>query len=123
MLLGVVLIVGIIAALSAAAAIWLLITGRNLPGILGRGFTKGDNLRLKRAPPMYFRALGAVLGISAIDITVLVVMLLRFLAAPSVQFAELFAPVTAVLSLATGAALVWLFVLAARHRLFRWDKP
>lgn len=50
MLLALVLIVSFFAALCAGAAIWLLITGRNLPGILGRGFTKGDNQRLKRAP-------------------------------------------------------------------------
>jgi hypothetical protein len=28
-----------------------------------------------------------------------------------------------VLLLPTAAALVWVLVLAARYRLFRWDKP
>jgi len=37
-----------------------LITGRNYGGLLGRGITKSDSLRLKRAPGMYFRAIGAV---------------------------------------------------------------
>lgn len=123
MLLALVLIVSFFAALCAGAAIWLLITGRNLPGILGRGFTKGDNQRLKRAPSIYFRALGALLGMSAVEVTVLVWMLVSFLAAPSVRAAEILALVMALLLLPMGAALVCVFVLADRYRLFRWDKP
>lgn len=117
------MIVSFFAALCAGAAIWLLITGRNLPGILGRGFTKGDNQRLKRAPSIYFRALGALLGMSAVEVTVLVWMLVSFLAAPSVRAAEILALVMALLLLPMGAALVCVFVLADRYRLFRWDKP
>jgi hypothetical protein len=115
-------VMSVISASSAAASVWLVITGRNLPGLLGRGFTKGDNQRLKRAPRDYFRALGLFVGVAGLD-GFFFAWVISLLPRPSVAMLELAAAVTVVLTLPTTAAAVWLFVLAARYRLFRWDKP
>src|SRR6202022_4754878 len=39
----------------------MALTGRNVTGLLGRGLTKADDLKLQRAPTSYFRALGSML--------------------------------------------------------------
>src|ERR1700693_1843373 len=67
----------IVGAIGVTAGAWPLLTGRNYPGLLGRGFTKGDNLRLKRAPAIYFRAMGAVIASAGLCMFALSVMLGR----------------------------------------------
>jgi hypothetical protein len=115
-------VLSLISVLLAVAAVWLAISGRNLPGLLGRGFTKGDNLRMKRAPRIYFRALGLFVGIAALD-GFFFAWVVSLLPSPSIAMLEIVAVVMAVLALPTTAAAVWLFVLASKYRLFRWDKP
>jgi len=115
-------VLSVIAALLAVAAVWLVISGSNLPGLLGRGFTKGDNLRLKRAPRIYFRALRLRFGTAALD-GFFFAWVISLLPSPPIAMLEIVAVVTAVLALPTAAAVVWLFVLAYKYRLFRWDEP
>ena len=122
MRLAVVVVAAVISTYSAAAAIWLLITGRGLPGILGRGFTKSDNLRLRRTPALYFRAMGTLIGVSAVNVALLG-WAGYVLTSVSLTTLEVIAAVAGILILPTGAAIAWVFVLAARYRLFRWDKP
>jgi predicted membrane protein len=102
-----------------AAGAWLLITGRNLPGILGRGLTQGDNLRMKRAPAIFFRALGTFVigaGLSAfwIALFVGVTSTVELIIAAMLGFFFVGLDI---------AALVWLLVVADKNKLFRWDKP
>jgi hypothetical protein len=87
---------------------WPLLLGRNFPGVLGRGFTRGDNLRLKRAPSIYFRAMGStivsagvlLLAIATLTTTIFVIGLIGSI-----------------------VSIAWLLVLTYRHRLFRWNAP
>jgi len=112
----------LISVLLAVASVWLVISGRNLPGLFGRGFTKGDNQQLKRAPRVYFRALGLFVGAAALD-GFFLAWVISILPHPSTGMLEIAAAVIVVLTLPTTAAAGWLFVLAAQYRLFRWDKP
>jgi hypothetical protein len=106
----------------AVASVWFVISGRNLPGLLGRGFTKGDNQWLKRAPRFYSRALGLFIGVAALD-GFFFAWVISLLPIPSIAMLEIVVAVMVALTLPTTGAAVWLFVLAARYRLFRWDKP
>ncbi|HEY8854841.1 MAG TPA: hypothetical protein VIN12_06170 [Candidatus Dormibacteraeota bacterium] len=99
--------------------LWPLLTGRNFPGVLGRGFTRGDNLRLKRAPAIYFRAIGATLATSGLLILYLGAMIWLSAGPPTADL-TLVAIVGAV---AFAASLAWLLVLTYRHKLFRWNAP
>lgn len=111
-----------LSALLAVASVWLAITGRNLPGILGRGLTQADVERLRRAPPIYYRALGLFVGVAAIDGLFLAWVISR-LPSPSAGTLEIVAAGIALLTVPTTGSAVWLVVLASRYRLFRWDKP
>ncbi len=101
----------------------MALTGKNMSGLLGRGFTASDNLRLNRAPAVYFRAVGSMvlsLGLLAVWIGIV------FLTIP--KEAD-YAYLGTVLSLA-GLLLVallgsaaWITVVATRYKLFRWNKP
>ena len=105
-----------------ASGAWLLITGRNFPGVFGRGLSEGDRLRTQRAPVEYWRVAGAialltgVLGFGVAGIT---------LGHPTPTRGSII-----VLSLVVAGFLfaftplvAWVLVIASRHRLFRWDKP
>ena len=102
--------------------LWPLLTGRNFPGVLGRGFTRGDNLRLKRAPAIYFRAMGATLATSGLLILYLGAMIWLSAGPPTADL-TLVAIVGAVGAVAFAASLAWLLVLTYRHKLFRWNAP
>jgi hypothetical protein len=115
-------VMSLVAVLLAVASVWFVISGRNLPGLLGRGLTKGDNQRLKRAPRVYFRALGLFVGIAALD-GFFFAWVISLLPSPSIAMLGIVVAVIVALTLPTTAAAVWLFALAARYRLFRWDKP
>jgi len=106
-----------------------LITGRNYGGLLGRGITRSDSLRLKRAPGMYFRAIGAVSAAAGL-LLVWCGLALDFadkLPAGAVQghrraFAVILIGAPVLLMSLVGSA-AWMMVLAKRYRLFRWDPP
>ncbi len=111
----------LVSVLLGVASVWFVISGRNLPGLLGRGFTKTDNQRLKRAPPVYFRALGLFVGIAALD-GFFFAWVISLLPSPSIALLEIVVAVMMALTLPTTAAAVWLLVLAARYGLLPWDK-
>jgi hypothetical protein len=108
----------IFAALLAAYGVRLLVTGRTL----GRqGFSTAETSRLHRAPPIFFRAVGAVattLGLTTVDVIALMdfrATLPNWLPVP-LQLLE------ALLLVALLASCIWLLRLANRYRLFRWNK-
>lgn len=87
---------------------WPMVLGRNFPGVLGRGFTRGDNLRLKRAPSIYFRAMGFTIVSAG-------VLLLAI--------ATLTTTIFAIGLIGSIVSIAWLLVLTYRHKLFRWNAP
>jgi hypothetical protein len=113
--------VGVIVAgvMMILVALRPLVTGQNYSGALGRGFTKSDDLRMRRAPAVWFRALGA-LGAA--------IGLLAALFGAVIVFGDRL-PVTVllvgviVIPVGVVGILAWLLVLARRYRLFRWDPP
>lgn len=113
--------VGVIVAgvMMILVALRPLVTGQNYRGALGRGFTKSDGLRMRRAPAVWFRALGA-LGTA--------VGLLVALFGSLLVFGDRL-PLTLlliggiVIAVGVMGILAWLLVLARRYRLFRWDPP
>jgi hypothetical protein len=112
----------VLGALGIIGGSWFLKTGRNLPGLLGRGFTKGDNLRLKRAPAIYFRAVGATVisgGFTAFYLAAMTGL------SPATTAVELVIRTIlgALVLLAFLSSVGWLLVLSHRYKLFRWDSP
>ena len=112
----------ILGAVGLTGGAWPLLTGRNYPGLLGRGFTKGDNLRLKRAPAIYFRAMGAVIASAG-----LAMFSLSFMMGLSTDPSAIELLTTAALLslslIGVSFSVAWLIVLAHRYKLFRWDSP
>ena len=109
-------------AVGALGGLWPLLAGRNFPGVLGRGFTRGDNLRLERAPAIYFRAMGVTIVTSGLLI-LCVGVLVWLSGGPSVTYLTVVTVVAGVAALAVVGSLTWLVVLAHRHKLFRWNAP
>ena len=109
-------------AVGVLGGLWLLLTGRNFPGVLGRGFTRGDNLRLKRAPAIYFRAMGATVATSGLLIAYLGTVI-WLTAGPQTNGLTLVAVLGGVAAVAFVGSLAWLLVLTYRHKLFRWNAP
>jgi len=109
-------------AIGVIGGMWPLLMGRNFPGLLGRGFTRGDNLRLGRAPAMYFRAMGAAIVTSGLLILSVGVLLLLSVGQPTTNL-TLVAVLAGVAALSCAGSLAWLLVLAYRHKLFRWNAP
>ena len=107
-------------AIGVVGGAWPLLSGRNFPGVLGRGFTQGDNVRLQRAPAIYFRAMGATIATSGLLILYLgiLIWLSPIAAGPAVA-----ATVGAIGAVAFFGSLAWLLVLTFRHKLFRWNAP
>ena len=103
---------------------WPLLSGRNYPGVLGRGFTQGDNLRLKRAPAGYFRAMGATIATAGLVVCDLGVILWWSNArhADGVAVA-LIGAIAGIGFAGFCGSFAWLLVLTYRHKLFRWDAP
>ncbi|HEY5033625.1 MAG TPA: hypothetical protein VIJ30_00715 [Candidatus Dormibacteraeota bacterium] len=119
-LFDLVLLIG--GAVGVLGGAWPLLTGRNFPGVLGRGFTRGDNLRLQRAPAVYFRAMGATIATSGLLILYLGATI-WLSAGPPTGDLTLVAIFGAVAAVAFAGSLGWLLVLAYRHKLFRWNAP
>lgn len=109
-------------AIGVGGGLWPLLTGRNFPGVLGRGFTNGDNLRLKRAPAIYFRAMGASIATFGLLILDLGAVVWLSAVAPATD-PTLLAILGAVAAVALVGSLAWLLVLTYRHKLFRWNAP
>ena len=101
---------------------WLLITGKNFPGWLGRGFTKTDDPRTKRMPSKFYRAIG-VFSILAGSAAFFLAWIISLFPNPSIQSLAIMDASLGIFALALGASLAWLLVIGAKHRLFWWDKP
>lgn len=114
------LIVGNLAFITGGRQV---LTGKNLNGLLGRGFTRSDDLRMQRAPAVYFRAMGSMI----LSLGLLVVWVgIAFLTTPDEPSSAYLVTIFGIAGLLLGfliASTGWLTVVAAKHRLFRWDKP
>lgn len=113
---------GAVGLLLVPAGSWLLVTGRNFPGILGRGFTVGDNLRAKRAPAEYWRVGGAIVLLTGV-FGVGVGSFMATHPAPSRDSVILVLLLCAGFLFAFAPLLARFIVLAAKYRLFRWNEP
>ena len=114
-------VVWLFCVLGALSGGWMAITGKNLPGVFGRGFTKGDQLRLRRAPAEYFRAIGTtiLLAVGFVAPGIWIVSSTT----PTRQSITIVAILAAVFIPLVTVSTTWVIVLTARHKLFRWDKP
>jgi hypothetical protein len=112
----------ILGPLLTAYGAGLLITGRNYSSPLGRGLTRGDTARLQRAPAIYFRAIGAMVGTGGLALLNYGVLMSFQSSLPPVLVTIL-----EILEFLLYAALLvsalWLLRLANRYKLFRWNKP
>jgi hypothetical protein len=117
---GAFLLVGLFAAVVGGR---VALTGRNMTGLLGRGFTKSDDLRMQRAPAVYFRAMGSLilsLGLLAVWVGA---GFLTIGQEPSIAYLTTMLILAGLLVTALIASAVWITILAAQHKLFRWNKP
>jgi hypothetical protein len=112
----------ILGAVGLTGGAWPLLTGKNYPGLLGRGFTRADNVRLNRAPTIYFRAMGAVIASAGLAMFSLSFMV-GLSADPSAAELVWTAILLSVGLVGLSASIAWLIVVAHRHKLFRWDAP
>ncbi len=107
--------------LMSCGATWLLVTGTSLPGVLGRGLTRGAAAGLARAPASYFRAMGMLVGSAAMG-SFWLVLLVTISPQTSPGVFLLVALLGFPIAVAMTASLVWMTVLAHRHNLFIWSK-
>jgi len=113
------IVLGLLLAVYGAG---LLLTGRNYPPPLGRGFTRGETLRLERAPAIYFRAVGALTatgGLAGLNYGVIT----GFRSSLSGAVVGTLQVLEALLYLAVLVSVFWLLRIANRYKLFRWNKP
>jgi hypothetical protein len=113
------IVLGLLLAVYGAG---LLLTGRNYPPPLGRGFTRGETQRLERAPAIYFRAVGALTatgGLAGLNYGVIT----GFRSSLSGAVAGTLQVLEALLYLAVLISVLWLLRIANRYKLFRWNKP
>jgi hypothetical protein len=115
-------VVGASSIFLIAMSIWLLLTGRKPPGILGRGLTSGDDQRTHRAPPIYFRAMGTFVASAAL-VGFFLVWVISVMPQPSPGTLEVLVAWLLLLMLTNGSSLAWMIYLSVRYRLFRWDRP
>jgi len=113
------LIFGVVGVLGGA---WPLLSGRNFPGVLGRGFTRGDNLKLQRAPAIYFRAMGATI-VSCGVLIFCIGALIWLSAGPRTAALAAVEVVGVGAGIAFGCSIAWLVVVNHRHKLFLWNAP
>lgn len=112
----------ILGAIGLAGGAWPLVAGRNYPGWLGSGFTQGGSLRLKSAPAIYFRAMGATV-VSAGLVNLYVAYLMGLSSAADGAELAVAAIIGVFVLVALFGSLAWMLVLAYRHKLFRWKAP
>jgi hypothetical protein len=120
--LGLVIFFEVFGALGVVSGAWPLATGRNLPGALGRGFTRGDNLRLQRAPAIYFHWMGATIAMSGL-FCICFGAFIGLSPGRSTSDLAVVDIVVAVAAIAFCISLAWTLVLTHRHKLFRWNAP
>ena len=111
--------------LSLLLAVWgtlFLLTGRNYSFLRGRGITRGDTERLKRAPAIYFRAVGASTALTGLAVAD-TFFLAGFRSGLSSAVAVILQVLQALLYLGVIVAGFWLLRIADRYKLFRWNKP
>jgi hypothetical protein len=94
-----------------------------MTGLLWRGFTKSDDLRLQRAPAVYFRAMGSMILSLGLLTLWAGVSFLTFSQEPSTTYLVTILSLAGLSLLALIASAVWITVVASRHKLFRWNKP
>jgi hypothetical protein len=112
-------VIGLVGVLSGA---WLLIAGRNFPGVLGRGFTQGDEIRIRRAPSQYWRVGGAISLLTGM-LAFAALTIFSTNPTPSGSAVLLLTVLAAVYFFVFTPLAAWFIVLSAKYRLFRWDKP
>jgi hypothetical protein len=117
---GAFLIVGNLAFIAGGR---MVLTGRNMSGLLGRGLTKSDDLKLGRAPAVYFRAMGSMFLSLGLLILWLGIVFLTIPRQATGAFIVLIFSLAGLIVAALVGSLIWLTAVAARYRLFRWDKP
>jgi len=100
----------------------LLVTGRNYSSPLGRGLTRGDTKRLQRAPAIYFRSVGALVGTGGLALLAYGV-LMGFRSSLPAVLVTILEILEFLLYAALLVLLFWLLRLANRYKLFRWNKP
>lgn len=100
-----------------------LLTGKNYSGVMGRGLTKNDDARLKRAPAAFFRALGAMLGAFGALFVYFGIVLAVVPDHTQTSLVILIFAVAGLFVIAELGCVVWMIVLSRRYRLFRWDEP
>jgi uncharacterized BrkB/YihY/UPF0761 family membrane protein len=101
---------------------WLLVMGRNFPGVLGRGFTQSDETRIRRAPPRYWRVGGAISLVTGMLAFAALTIFATNLT-PSRSALALLSALAAVYFFVFTPLVAWFIVLSAKYRLLRWDKP
>ena len=101
----------------------MVLTGRNVTGLLGRGLTKADDLKLQRAPVSYFRALGSLLFSLGLLVLWVGMFFLTVGQGPDDTYLAVMLSLAALFVVALLASAAWITVLARRHKLFRWNKP
>jgi hypothetical protein len=101
----------------------MALTGKNFSGLLGRGFTHADQLRLQRAPAVYFRAMGAMVFAIAALLALGGYILLTVPSAPSAAVLTTILILAGLFLVAFIASTAWLIIVATRYKLRRWDKP
>ena len=101
----------------------MLLTGKNVTGLLGRGLSKSDDLRLERAPKAYFRAMGSMLLALGLLVAWVGLFFLTVGQEPDDTYFAAMLSLAALIVVALLASAAWITVLARRHKLFRWNKP
>lgn len=101
----------------------MALSGKNVTGLLGRGLSKSDDIKLLRAPTVYFRAMGSMLLSLGLLVVWIGVFFLTVAEQPDDTFFAFMVSLAALLLVALIASAAWITVLAARYKLFRWNKP
>jgi hypothetical protein len=109
--------IGVIGALAIAFGAWLMLSGRNFPGWLGRGLRREGDLRARRAPAVFWRVAG---GSTTAGGLILLGVAIVMGSSPTTGVAQVIGTATI---LGLGAVVVsslgvWLFVIIQRHNLF-----
>ena len=114
----------VVAGVGFGALAWYpLITGKNYSGLLGRSLRASEDPRLKRAPAMYFRAMGAMVEAIAVFLIFFGVALVIAPDRPGPTWTAMFLIVLATFVVVEVVSGLILFIVAAKHGLFRWSRP
>jgi hypothetical protein len=101
----------------------IALKGRNVTGLLGRGLSKADDLKLERAPAVYFRAMGSMILSLGLLVLWVGVFFLTVAQEPDDTYLAVLVCLAALFVVALIASTAWITVLARRYKLFRWNQP